>query len=200
MTLPLRLEVDRISSPIGDILLVTDEAGVLRALDFHDFESRMRRLLRCHYGNIPLPDSPAPAQIRNNLLSYFHGDLGALNRIRWATAGSGFQRSVWNHLVSIAPGETRSYGEIARRLGHGPEVARAVGWANGSNPIALVVPCHRVIGTDGKLTGYAGGLHRKHWMLRHEGAQFAEYANRDLFETIEPPAVRRSGATTRIHR
>ena len=81
-----------------------------------------------------------------------------------------------------------------------PDAARAVGWANGSNPIAIVVPCHRVIGANGKLTGYAGGLHRKQWLLRHEGARFAEDANRDLFESIAPPPARTSGAAIRTRR
>jgi methylated-DNA-[protein]-cysteine S-methyltransferase len=177
---PQRLQLDRLPTPIGTLLLVTDEAGVLRALDFDDYESRMQKLLRIHYGNLALAPGVACADVRNNLQAYFDGEWDALRRISWATAGTPFQRSVWNALVGIAAGQTMSYGELARLLGV-PEAARAVGWANGSNPIALVVPCHRVIGASGKLTGYAGGLHRKGWLLRHEGAQFAEAANRDLF-------------------
>jgi methylated-DNA-[protein]-cysteine S-methyltransferase len=186
---PARLLLDRIATPIGTALLVCDEAGILRALDFEDYRSRMLRLLRVHYGSMPLPEAPAPAGLRSSLLRYFEGQLDALRGIAWATAGTPFQRSVWNALVAIAPGHTMSYGELARSLGM-PDAARAVGWANGSNPVAIVVPCHRVIGTSGKLTGYAGGLHRKDWLLRHEGARFMEAANGDLFNTVTVPAQR----------
>lgn len=177
---PARLQLDRVSTPIGTALLVTDEGGVLRALDFDDYESRMLRLLRIHYGGLSLPGGAAPAEIKSNLLRYFDGELDALRRISWATAGTQFQRDVWDALVGIASGQTLSYGELARLLGK-PDASRAVGWANGSNPVAIVVPCHRVIGATGKLTGYGGGVHRKHWLLRHEGARFAEEVNRDLF-------------------
>ncbi len=197
---PHRLQLDRISTPLGTALLVTDERGALRALDFHDYESRMLSLLRAHYGGIALSEGAAPAEIRSSLVNYFDGERDALRSVPWATAGEPFQRSVWNALVRIPPGETRSYGELARLL-EMPDAARAVGWANGSNPIAIVVPCHRVIGANGKLTGYAGGLHRKQWLLRHEGARFAEYAaNRDLFESIAPPPARTSAAAIRTRR
>jgi methylated-DNA-[protein]-cysteine S-methyltransferase len=179
---PARLQLDRIATPIGTALLVTDEVGVLRALDFDDYQPRMLRLLRIHYGSRSLADGVAPAEIRSSLRRYFDGEFDALHSIAWATAGTPFQRSVWNALVGIASGQTMSYGELARLLGT-PDAARAVGWANGSNPVAIVVPCHRVIGATGKLTGYAGGLHRKLWLLRHEGARLAQGANRDLFST-----------------
>jgi methylated-DNA-[protein]-cysteine S-methyltransferase len=177
---PARLQLDRLPTPIGEALLVTDEAGVLRALDFHDHEARMLKLLRIHYGSMALANGTAPGEVTGNLRRYFDGDLNALRSIAWATAGTPFQRSVWNALVTIPSGQTRGYGQLARMLGT-PNASRAVGLANGSNPVALVVPCHRVIGASGKLTGYAGGLHRKSWLLRHEGARFVEVVNRDLF-------------------
>jgi methylated-DNA-[protein]-cysteine S-methyltransferase len=186
-----QLLLDRIATPIGTALLVCDEAGILRALDFDDYRSRLLRLLRVHYGNMPLAEAAAPAELRSSLQRYFEGQLDALRGIAWATAGTAFQRSVWRALVAIAPGHTMSYGELARSLGL-PDAARAVGWANGSNPIAVVVPCHRVIGANGKLTGYAGGLHRKDWLLRHEGARFMEAANGDLFSAATLPAPRGS--------
>jgi methylated-DNA-[protein]-cysteine S-methyltransferase len=170
---PARLQLDRVSTPIGTALLVTDEAGALRALDFEDCESRMLRLLRIHYGSMSLPRGVAPAEVRKNLQRYFGGEFKALRRISWATVGTQFQRSVWNALIGIASGQTLSYGELARLLGK-PDASRAVGLANGSNPVGIVVPCHRQIGATGKLTGYGGGLHRKQWLLRHEGARFAE--------------------------
>jgi methylated-DNA-[protein]-cysteine S-methyltransferase len=177
---PARLRLDRMPTPLGTALLVTDADGVLRALDFQDCESRMRRLLRSHYGHLPLRQGAAPTQLTSTLREYFAGQLHALRAIAWATAGSPFQRAVWHALVDIPAGQTRSYGELAQALGL-PEGARAVGWANASNPIAIVVPCHRVIGASGKLTGYAGGLPRKRWLLTHEGARCAENANRELF-------------------
>ncbi|QUD89151.1 methylated-DNA--[protein]-cysteine S-methyltransferase [Phenylobacterium montanum] len=164
---PERLFLDRHPTPIGVALLVTDEAGVLRAFDFEDYEPRMRRLMRLHYGATPLAAGPAPAAMKASIDRYFSGDLKALDEIKWATAGTEFQRSVWRALTSIGAGETLSYRGLAERVGR-PKAVRAVGLANGSNPVALVVPCHRVIGADGSLTGYGGGLHRKQWLLEHE--------------------------------
>ena len=177
---PRGLQLDRLKTPIGAALLVTDEQGVLRALDFHDYESRMLRLLRRHYASVPLAAGSAPSAVRAALTRYFfEGKFTALAGIEWTAAGTPFQRSVWNALLAIPPGETRSYGGVARLLGRS-DAPRAVGWAIGSNPIAIVVPCHRVIGASGKLTGYASGLHRKHWLLQHEGSFSASRLQRAL--------------------
>ena len=165
---PDRLLRDQIPTPLGTILLVTDEAGTLRALDFDDCEHRMLRLLRLHYGSTPLHGGAAPADVTGNLQRYFGGEPAALRSVAWATAGTPFQRAVWNALVGIRT-VRRALRGLARQLGL-PGAARAVGWANGSNPVGIVVPCHRVIGASGKLTGYAGGLHRKQWLLAHESA------------------------------
>ncbi len=167
---PETLFLDRQATPIGTALLVTDEAGGLRAFDFEDYEPRMRRLLRLHYGDTPLAKGSAIEAIKSSINNYFSGDLQALDNIEWATAGTDFQRSVWTALTTIAAGETLSYRGLAERVGR-PKAVRAVGLANGSNPVAVVVPCHRVIGADGSLTGYGGGLHRKQWLLEHEGAR-----------------------------
>jgi len=166
---PDGLYVDRVASPIGAILLVFDDAGVLRALDFEDHEPRMLQLLRLHYGAMDLQSRTAPRGIVEALEAYFAGDLEALGSIRWATAGTPFQRSVWTALTKIPPSRTCTYGELAGRLGK-PKSQRAVGLANGANPVGIVIPCHRVIGAGGKLTGYGGGLPRKRWLLAHEGA------------------------------
>ena len=172
---PERLYLDRLATPIGEALVITDEAGVLRAFDWADREAGMARLLRLHYGAIrPRPGS-APGQVMMPLRRYFAGELGGLAAIAWRTAGTGFQRAVWAGLTRIPPGETRSYGALAAGLGC-PRAVRAVGAANGANPISVVVPCHRVIGADGTLTGYGGGLARKRWLLRHEGAVVADDA------------------------
>ena len=165
---PEVLRLDRLDSPLGDILLVTDEAGRLRALDFHDYDTRMLRLLRLHYGDQPLENCAAPVAIRAALDRYFAGELAALSTIAWATAGTDFQRQVWTALVDIPPGQTTSYARLAARIGR-PTAVRAMGAANGANPVGIVVPCHRVIGADGSLTGYGGGIARKRWLLAHEG-------------------------------
>lgn len=178
---PHELRLDTLVTPIGDALLVTDEDGVLRALDFADYEHRMQRLLRIHYGARTLLPGRAPQPLREALQRYFEGELQALGGITWGTAGTEFQRSVWRALTCIAVGVTTTYGELARALGV-PKAARAVGLANGSNPVGIVIPCHRVIGADGSLTGYGGGLHRKEWLLRHEGA----LRQRRLGELSEP--------------
>jgi methylated-DNA-[protein]-cysteine S-methyltransferase len=101
--------------------------------------------------------------------AYFRGALGAVDDLPLATLGTPFQRRVWAALRTIPAGRTVSYGELARRVGR-PESVRAVGGANGDNPWPVVVPCHRVIGKDGRLVGYGGGIERKRWLLRHEGA------------------------------
>jgi methylated-DNA-[protein]-cysteine S-methyltransferase len=159
-------------TPIGEALIVTDEAGFLRAFDWTDREPGMVRLLRLHYGSIAPEPGAAPANLKRLLKNYFKGDLQCLAAIEWRTAGTPFQRNVWTALTAIQPGETLSYGALAALLGC-PRAVRAVGSANGANPISLVVPCHRVIGANGTLTGYGGGIARKQWLLGHEGATWA---------------------------
>jgi len=170
MTRPSRLSLDRLPSPLGEILLVTDEAGAVRALDFHDYVPRMTRLLRLHYGDLSVEDGGAPAGVRQSLGVYFDGQLDALSAIAWATGGTAFQRAVWTALLDVPAGQTSTYAALAARLGK-PAATRAVGAANGANPIAILVPCHRLVGANGALSGYGGGLERKAWLLRHEGAR-----------------------------
>ncbi|MDD1522063.1 MULTISPECIES: methylated-DNA--[protein]-cysteine S-methyltransferase [Bradyrhizobium] len=168
--LPERFGLDRLATPIGTALLVTDAEGKLRALDWHDYEHRMRELLRLHYGTVDLGDRPAPAEMRTALSRYFEGELGQLSGIAWRTAGTPFQQKVWTALAQIPAGTTLSYGALAATIGM-PNAIRAVGHANGSNPISVVLPCHRLIGADGSLVKYGGGLARKRWLLRHEGVE-----------------------------
>ena len=165
---PQSFDLDRLRTPIGTALLVTDADGVLRALDWEDYEPRMRDLLRLQYGAVVLKDARAPAAIKAALKGYFKGDLDCLTTIRWRVAGTPFQRKVWTALPKIPAGTTMSYGALAAKL-HAPKAMRAVGHANGSNPISVVVPCHRLIGADGSLVKYGGGLERKRWLLEHEG-------------------------------
>jgi methylated-DNA-[protein]-cysteine S-methyltransferase len=170
---PDTLFLDRVPSPIGAMLVVHDAQARLRALEFDDCEPRLLALLRLHYGDCRLHDRPAPAMIRQALTGYFAGDIGVIDRIEVATGGTPFQRDVWAALRTIRAGTTMSYGALARRLGR-PSAVRAIGAANGANPISVVVPCHRVIGADAGLTGYGGGLERKRWLLTHEGAAFKD--------------------------
>ena len=171
--LPDRLWLDRLATPIGEALIVTDAAGCLRAFDWTDRYSGMARLLRLHYGSVEPEAGAAPEALKHLLRRYFEGDVACLAGIEWRTAGTQFQRSVWTGLTTIPPGQTMSYGGLAAKLGC-PKAVRAVGTANGSNPISVVVPCHRVIGADGTLTGYGGGIERKRWLLKHEGAGFRD--------------------------
>jgi methylated-DNA-[protein]-cysteine S-methyltransferase len=167
---PDAFRLDRLKTPIGVALLATDEDGVLRALDWEDHEPRMRELLRLQCGAVELRDARAPAAMKAALSAYFKGDLDRLGEIAWRVSGTPFQRRVWNALPKISAGSTLSYGALAAKLGT-PRAMRAVGRANGSNPISVVVPCHRLIGADGSLVKYGGGLERKRWLLRHEGIE-----------------------------
>ena len=165
---PDRFGLDRLQTPIGIALLVTDAGGMLRALDWEDHEPRMRQLLRRQYGALALDDAPAPDDLRAALSGYFAGEFDRLRTIGWRVAGTPFQRKVWTALTAIPAGTTMSYGALAARLGM-PRAVRAVGHANGANPLSVVVPCHRLIGADGSLVKYGGGLKRKRWLLEHEG-------------------------------
>jgi methylated-DNA-[protein]-cysteine S-methyltransferase len=171
MTKPIQtFSLERIETPTGPMLLVTDDEGRLRALDWEDHEERMHRLMRRHYGEngARLHAVKATSAAARSLRAYFGGDLEAVTRLPTATNGTDFQRAVWDALRQIPVGHTWSYGELAAQIGR-PRAVRAVGLANGANPIAIVVPCHRVIGANATLTGYGGGLPRKRWLLTHEG-------------------------------
>jgi methylated-DNA-[protein]-cysteine S-methyltransferase len=167
---PVTFGLDRLETPIGVALLVTDDDGMLRALDWEDYEARMNELLRLHHGAVVLKHARAPKDIRAALSEYFKGDLDRLGSIQWRVAGTPFQQKVWTALAAIPVGTTMSYAAMAAKLGV-PNAQRAVGHANGSNPISVVLPCHRLIGANGALVKYGGGLERKRWLLAHEGVQ-----------------------------
>lgn len=162
----IKLSTCRIESPLGTIILVADR-DKLCALDFADRESRMMKLLHKRYPSFELVESKLP-EFSNKVRAYLDGDYGSLEDIPLNAGGTDFQQLVWQNLRTIPVGTTASYGQIATNLGK-PTAARAVGMANSLNPIGIVVPCHRVIGANAKLTGYAGGLDRKQWLLQHEG-------------------------------
>ena len=165
---PETLTLDRVATPVGEVLLVTDGQGAVRALDFADYEARMTRLLARHAPGAMVVEGRAPEPIRSAVEGYFGGDVRALDGLTVTTGGTDFQRTVWKALRAIPAGETRTYGQLAAAIGS-PRAVRAAGLANGQNPVAVIVPCHRVIGANGTLTGYAGGLARKRWLLAHEG-------------------------------
>ena len=161
--------LERLATPIGELLVVLDNDGTVRAVDWSDHWARFQRLLRRHYGRTDMVERRAASAASHALQAYFAGDLAAIDALAVATNGTDFQKEVWSTLRGIPPGTTITYRDLARRSGR-PAAIRAAGFANGQNPIGIVVPCHRVVGTDGSLTGYGGGLHRKQWLLQHEGA------------------------------
>lgn len=160
------LSQQEIESPIGTIYVVSDKTH-LRALDFVGNETRLQRILTNQYGRYTIQSSAGSIGIAARLKDYFEGDLHAGDRLAMATNGTEFQEQVWAALRAIPAGKTVSYSDIANEIGR-PNACRAVGLANGSNPIAIFVPCHRVIGANKSLTGYAGGIERKQWLLEHE--------------------------------
>lgn len=169
---PTPLTLDRLDTPIGIALLVTNHGGALCALDWIDYEERLLTLLRRYYGTVELTENSAPSEIRSALSRYFDGDLDQLDGITCHIPGTPFQNRIWTALRKIPAGSTLSYGTLAAQLGV-PNAMRAVGHANGANPLSVVVPCHRLIGANGSLTGYGGGIARKRWLLEHEGVVVA---------------------------
>lgn len=161
----IELLFDSLETPIGTVLLGVNK-GRLCVVEFSDYDSRMDRLLTARFGSFTIKNTPDPDGITTRVRAYFNGDLRAIDAIPVETGGTAYQQIVWAALREIPVGTVTSYGALAKQIG---SVARAVGITNSLNPIGIIVPCHRVIGADGTLTGYAGGLHRKEWLLRHEG-------------------------------
>lgn len=161
--------LSHLASPLGPLLAITAADGTVHALDFADCEARLHLLFARHHPGASLADGQPPPALATALAAYFAGELTALDPLPVARFGSPFQQAAWAALRAIPPGQTHSYGQQAAAMGKAA-AARAVGLANGANPIAIIVPCHRVIGSNGALTGYAGGVKRKAWLLAHEGA------------------------------
>ncbi len=172
----VRLFFSRVESPAGPIVLAC-HADKLCALEFADAEERMVAWLRRRFGDFQRIEAKDPGGVCTRLGAYLLGDLDALDGIAVDGGGTPFQRKVWRGLRRIAAGSVVSYQGLARRLGV-PTSVRAVARANALNPISIVVPCHRVIGSDGSLTGYGGGLPRKRWLLEHEGVVLSATASR----------------------
>lgn len=155
-----------IPSPIGPVTLVLDGDTVV-ICEFADRAKRVERQLERFYADKTVTKGEAPQKVKEAFAAYFGGNRDALDTIKTDPVGTEYERTVWKALRTIPGGTTDSYGALAKRLNSSP---RAVGRANGRNPVGLIHPCHRIIGADGSLTGYAGGLERKEWLLVHEGA------------------------------
>ena len=181
MSETLELLTDRIDTPIGEMLIIADHDGNLRAVDWSDHNPRAEDFLRIHYGKKGFTLTPAdnPGRLSQAIRNYFAGDLTAIDNLPTKTNGTPFQTQVWQALREIPCGTTVSYATLATRIGR-PTAVRAVGLANGSNPIGVIVPCHCVIGSNGSLTGYGGGLSRKQWLLEHESQR------QGLFSSANP--------------
>jgi methylated-DNA-[protein]-cysteine S-methyltransferase len=179
----LHLWMEWIETPIGEMAIVSDGEGNLRATIWRERDRRLEETLQLQYGKngFTLEKSGKRNGLAEAVRRYFAGELRVIDTLPVQMAGTEFQREVWGALREIPCGTTVSYMELARRIGR-PKAVRAVGLANGSNPVGVVVPCHRVIGADGSLTGYGGGIERKRWLLEHEGAlSCREVKQRALF-------------------
>ncbi len=161
------IEYATIDTPIGRLNLFARE-GAIVFIDLRDDRAAASEHLRRRFSGESIVEAGDPAGAVSALRRYFAGDLSALDALPVDPGGTPFQASVWRALRAIPAGATLSYQQLARRIG-APHAVRAVGAANGANPVPVVIPCHRVIGANGKLVGYGGGIERKDWLLRHEG-------------------------------
>lgn len=171
------LRVDEVRSPVGTLFLVVRGEAVC-ALSFEDEWPGARELLRQRLGE-PFRHEPNPAGITARLSAYLAGRMEALDDIAVDPGGTPFQRAVWTALRNIPPGTTASYAQLAEAVGQ-PKATRAVGTANGANPVAIIIPCHRVVRANGELGGYAGGVERKRWLLAHEAKAVGALAGTPL--------------------
>jgi methylated-DNA-[protein]-cysteine S-methyltransferase len=163
----MKLQVSEMKTPVGPITIVAGENGVC-SLEFSGRWDATRRRLEQRFGPVEFAKVPTLPAVTDRIEAYLTGTIDALEEIAVDPGGTPFQQKVWSALRKIRAGETLSYGSLARKIGS-PTGARAVATANASNPIAIVIPCHRVIGSNGALRGYAGGVDRKRWLLEHEG-------------------------------
>ena len=166
----VELWTSTIHSEIGPIVMVMDSVG-LCALEFGGGEERMKTALSRRFGSFVLHGGDELG-VGARIEDYLAGDLHALDEIKVNPGGTAFQQTVWNALREIPAGTTQTYAQLAASIGR-PSAPRAVGLGNGQNPVSIVIPCHRLIGSNGALTGYAGGLERKRWLLRHEGVRLS---------------------------
>lgn len=163
------LSARTLPTPLGGFVVVADAQGLLRAAEFEDRDERLRRSLSLRFGREGYILAPGafPDTIVTALERYFEGDISAIDGIPVALDGTPFQNTVWAALRSVRAGSPISYTALATSIGK-PQASRAVGHANGANPFSIVVPCHRLVGANGALTGYGGGVERKRWLIGHE--------------------------------
>jgi methylated-DNA-[protein]-cysteine S-methyltransferase len=167
----MKMILSNLDTPLGAMLLVTDEQGRVRVLDFAERRSRLDRNLRERYRAYELTEAPPPVAVAEAMQRYFAGELDALDDIEVVIHGSEQQEKAWSALRRIPAGQTTTYGALGKSMGIDDwRAAVDAGAALAANPIAIIVPCHRVVGAGGDLKGYAWGLHRKRWLLEHEGA------------------------------
>lgn len=166
------LSVARIDTPLEAMVAVADDKAlhVLEFLDRRLFGAQMEAVAKATGQRFAITENALTRQIRTELDAYFRGETAAFDT-PLAFHGTPFVQAVWQGLLAVPAGETRSYGALSRDLNN-PKAVRAVAQANGANRLAVIVPCHRIIGADGSLTGYGGGLWRKRWLLDHEARHF----------------------------
>jgi methylated-DNA-[protein]-cysteine S-methyltransferase len=158
------LFIETILSPIGSIDLVVQTQGLV-SVDFSDCRDRMIRLLEKRLGAVTLTPQSHPYSDR--LRQYFNGNVEVIREVPLILQGTPFQNKVWHALSQVKPGKTLTYGDLARQINQ-PRAAQAVGRANALNPLLIFLPCHRIVGSDHKMVGYSGGIHRKQWLINHE--------------------------------
>ncbi len=168
----INLHADVYTSPIGDIEYIVDQEKLV-FLDFADNSERIQKLMDRRYQRWEVTKKANAAGIADRLSRYFTSDWTAFDGIKMETGGTEFQRTVWRGLLQIKKGDSISYDQLASNIGNANAI-RAAASANANNPIAIIIPCHRVIGKNGAMRGYAGGSERKVWLLQHEGALIQE--------------------------
>ena len=161
-----RLTYSRISSPIGEIMTFYRD-NILCHLDFTDCRSRWEMLLRRRFPRLIQEEITVSEEMEDRLRAYFAKDASAFKGISMDTGGTLFQQTVWKALCKVPFGATETYSSMAEKIGK-PKAVRAMAAANALNPISIIIPCHRIIGKDGSLTGYGGGIERKRALLDHE--------------------------------
>jgi methylated-DNA-[protein]-cysteine S-methyltransferase len=165
----MRIDIATIESPLGKLTAAAHGPRVC-LVHFGPESTSVRSSLQSWYPDAEIAATANPGGVVDVLRRYFEGDLESLDDIEVELNGTSFQKNVWLALRSVRAGTTMSYSQLAKQVGS-PAAVRAVGAANGANPVAVVLPCHRIIGSNGSLTGYGGGLHRKRWLLDHEGVK-----------------------------
>ena len=156
-----------VDSPIGELTVAARGSRVC-LVHFGPVSKYVKSALATWYPDAPVEPGDDPGGVVSVLVRYFGGDLASLEEVEVELHGTPFQQRVWNALRTVAAGTTTSYAKLAGRV-RAPAAVRAVAAANGANPVAVILPCHRIIGINGSPTGYGGGLDRKRWLLHHEG-------------------------------